>query len=117
VFANAPARAAPLAGKFSIAVILQNPTTSRQYACLQRLVPEPACSLEFVTAYRCTELQIVAHILAQEKIVVPAGDTPGVRELTAMHVLAPVRYTGDESEANTIGWRVLVHHPKRACIN
>jgi hypothetical protein len=70
------------------------------YSVWYRNNPAP---LEFVTAYRSTELQIVEHILAQEKIAMPAGDTPGVKELIAMHALAPVRYTEDESEANTIG--------------
>ena len=80
------------------------------YSVWYRNNPAP---LEFATAYRCTELQILEHIFAQEKIAPaitpPAGDDmpvatgPGVKELIATHQLAPVRYTEDESETNTIG--------------
>ena len=69
--------------------------------------------LAFVTAYRCTEWQILEHVLAQEKITAPTPSTapdgtpaaagPSVKDLIASHALAPVRYTEDESETNTIG--------------
>ena len=73
------------------------------YSVWYRNQPTP---LEFVTAYRCSELQILEHILAQEKIASPPEGTPGgpsVKDLIAMHALAPVRYTEDESEMNTVG--------------
>jgi hypothetical protein len=70
------------------------------YSVWYRNNPTP---LEFVTAYRCTQLQIVEHILAQEKIGLPAEDTTGVNALIATHALEPVCYTEDESETNTIG--------------
>ena len=68
------------------------------YSVWYRNNPEP---LEFATAYRCTETQIVDHILAHEKIAQPEG-APSVQELIASNHLAPVRYTEDESETNTI---------------
>jgi hypothetical protein len=68
------------------------------YSVWYRNNPEP---LEFVTAYRCTEAQIVDHILAHEQIAQPEG-APSVQELIASNHLAPVRYTEDESETNTI---------------
>lgn len=71
------------------------------YSVWYRNNPEP---LEFVTAYRCTETQIVDHILAHENIAPPAAApaTPTVQELIASNKLAPVRYVEDESEINTI---------------
>ncbi len=71
------------------------------YSVWYRNNPEP---LEFVTAYRCTETQIVDHILAHEEIVPPeaAPDMPSVQDIIASNHLAPVRYTEDESETNTI---------------
>jgi len=68
------------------------------YSVWYRNNPEP---LEFATAYRCTETQIVAQILAHEQLA-PAAGTPTVQETIASNKLAPVRYTEDESEANTI---------------
>lgn len=68
------------------------------YSVWYRNNPEP---LEFATAYRCTETQIVDHILAHEKIAQQEG-APSVQELIASNNLAPVRYTEDESETNTI---------------
>ena len=73
------------------------------YSVWYRNNPTP---LQFVTAYRSTELQIVEQILAHEKIAPPvdgAPGGPGVKELIAMHALGSVRYTEDESEMNTIG--------------
>ena len=71
------------------------------YSVWYRNNPEP---LEFATAYRCTETQIVDHILAHEQIAPPEGAlaTSNVQEIIASHNLAPVRYTEDESETNTI---------------
>lgn len=69
------------------------------YSVWYRNNPAP---LEFVTAYRCTEWQILEHILTQEKMA-PVAAGPSVKELIASHELAPVRYTEDESETNTIG--------------
>ena len=62
--------------------------------------------LEFVTAYRPTEMQILEHILAHEDISAPdasAAPALSAAEVIASHRLAPVRYTEDESEINTIG--------------
>lgn len=72
------------------------------YSVWYRNNPEP---IAFVTAYRCTELQIVDHILAHEQIApdATAAASPGASELIAINALAPVRYTEDESETNTIG--------------
>ena len=70
------------------------------YSVWYRNNPEP---LEFATAFRCTEAQILDHVLTQEQIAPPAAPAPGVKELIATHKLAPVRYTEDESEAHTIG--------------
>jgi hypothetical protein len=63
--------------------------------------PEP---LEFATAYRPSELQIVEQILAHEKIAVADGNASGTTATTliAAHSLAPVRYTEDASEINVI---------------
>lgn len=71
------------------------------YSVWYRNNPEP---IEFVTAYRCTETQIVDHILAHEQIASPeaASATASVQEIIASNHLAPVRYTEDESETNTI---------------
>ena len=80
------------------------------YSVWYRNNPEP---LEFATAYRCTELQILEHIFAKENIALaaapaaraemPVAAGPSAQELIVAHQLAPVRYTEDESEANTIG--------------
>ncbi len=71
------------------------------YSVWYRNNPEP---LEFATAYRCTETQIVDHILAHEKLASPGADPamPSVQDIIASNNLAPVRYTEDESETNTI---------------
>ncbi|MDQ2819028.1 MAG: hypothetical protein M3Y65_01265 [Pseudomonadota bacterium] len=63
--------------------------------------PEP---LEFATAYRASERQIVEQILAHEKIALDEEGTAGttVAALIAANSLAPVRYTEDESEINVI---------------
>lgn len=63
--------------------------------------PEP---LEFATAYRPSELQIVEQILSHEKIAVADRGADGntVTALIAANSLAPVRYTEDESEINVI---------------
>lgn len=68
--------------------------------------------LEFATAYRCSEAQIVDQVFAHEKIAPSAaasagsGDSgaaaPSVQERIADYHLAPVRYTEDESEINII---------------
>lgn len=57
--------------------------------------------LEFATAYRPSELQIVAHILENENIT-PMADGTSVTQVIAANNLAPVRYTEDESEINVI---------------
>lgn len=57
--------------------------------------------LEFATPGRISETEIVEHVLAHEGIEL-AGPTT-VQALIATHALAPVRYTEDESEMNTIG--------------
>ena len=71
------------------------------YSVWYRNNPEP---LEFATAYRCTEVQIVDQILEHERIApaATAAPYPGVSELIARNELAPVRYTEDESEMHTI---------------
>ena len=71
------------------------------YSVWYRNNPEP---LEFATAYRCTETQIVDHILAHENLASPGADPamPSVQDIIASNNLAPVRYTEDESETNTI---------------
>lgn len=63
--------------------------------------PEP---LEFATAYRPSELQIVEQILSHEKITVADGEAAGTTAtaLIAANSLAPVRYTEDASEINVI---------------
>jgi len=68
------------------------------YRVWYRDIPEP---LEFTAANRCSELEILEHILAQEKIA-PAGTGPAVSEIIEKNRLAPVRYTEDESELNVI---------------
>lgn len=60
--------------------------------------PEP---LQFATPNRCSDMEILEHILAQEKIA-PAGTEPTVSEIIEKNRLAPVRYTEDESELNVI---------------
>ncbi|WP_332875726.1 hypothetical protein [Massilia sp. S19_KUP03_FR1] len=71
------------------------------YSVWYRNNPEP---LEFATAYRCTDVQIVDHILEHESIsrVTNAATHASVTELITSNELAPVRYTEDESEMNTI---------------
>ena len=71
------------------------------YRVWYRDIEEP---LEFSTASRASEAEIVGHVLAQEKIGTPAdaGGAPSLKELIARHKLAPVRYTEDESEINNI---------------
>jgi hypothetical protein len=71
------------------------------YSVWYRNNPEP---LEFATAFRCTEVQIVDHILDHEKIApgAEAAPSPSASELIASNALAPVRYTEDESEMQTI---------------
>jgi hypothetical protein len=79
------------------------------YRVWYRDIPEP---LEFASAGRCSESEILDHIFAHENIapsaIPPAQDAgpgsaaPTVQELIARHHLAPVRYTEDESEIQTI---------------
>jgi hypothetical protein len=59
--------------------------------------PEP---LEFTTPNRFSEAEILDRVIAHEDIVPSAVST--VKELIAQSHLAPVRYTEDESEMNTI---------------
>ena len=56
--------------------------------------------LEFSTAGRISEAEILDQVLAHAGIE-PTGPTT-VPALIASHALAPVRYTEDESEMNTI---------------
>jgi len=56
--------------------------------------------LQFTTPGRISEAEILDQVLAHEGIE-PAGPTT-VQALIASHNLAPVRYTEDESEMNTI---------------
>jgi hypothetical protein len=73
------------------------------YQVWYRDIEEP---LAFTTASRCSEEEIVQHILAHEGIVEPAGATSEATpasELIVRNKLAPVRYTEDESEMNMIG--------------
>ena len=64
--------------------------------------------LEFATAYRCSEQQILEQVFAHEKIAPSDGSgnsgaaAPSVQERIAANHLAPVRYTEDESEINII---------------
>jgi hypothetical protein len=79
------------------------------YRVWYRDIPEP---LEFVTASRSSEIDLLDHILAHEHIVPsvsppgqrgdPASPAPTVQELIARNNLAPVRYTEDESEIQRI---------------
>ncbi|MGJ7917949.1 hypothetical protein ACI48D_21015 [Massilia sp. LXY-6] len=72
------------------------------YRVWYRDIAEP---LEFVTASRCSDREILEHIFAHEHIVrqaEPASAAPTVQELIAGNHLAPVRYTEDESEINLI---------------
>lgn len=72
--------------------------------------PEP---LEFSTAGRVSEEEIVDRVLAYEQriaYVIPEGQhgdpvaaRPTPQELIANNGLTPVRYTEDESEPFTIG--------------
>jgi hypothetical protein len=57
--------------------------------------------LEFSTPGRCSEAEIIDHILAHEHIE-RDDPTATVQQLIARHHLAPVRYTEDESEMNAI---------------
>lgn len=57
--------------------------------------------LDFATPGRCSEAEIVDRILDHEHI--ERGAPATVQALIARHDLAPVRYTEDESEMNTIG--------------
>ena len=50
---------------------------------------------------RSSEGEILDHVLEHERI--ERGAPAAVQELIARHRLAPVRYTEDESEMNTIG--------------
>ena len=56
--------------------------------------------LEFATHGRSSEEEILERVLAHERI--ERKEPSAVRELIAGHGLAPVRYTEDESEMNTI---------------
>lgn len=60
--------------------------------------------LEFTTASRTSEAEIVERVLAYEQTAMPAesGNSASVAELIDLHKLAPVRYTEDESEMNVI---------------
>jgi hypothetical protein len=57
--------------------------------------------LEFATPGRIGETEIVERVLEHERI--GRNTASSVQELIAGHRLAPVRYTEDESEMNTIG--------------
>ncbi|SDF41071.1 hypothetical protein SAMN05428966_11568 [Massilia sp. PDC64] len=57
--------------------------------------------LEFATPGRISEAEILDQVLAREGIE-PTGPST-VQALIATHGLAPVRYTEDESEMNTLG--------------
>jgi intein-encoded DNA endonuclease-like protein len=57
--------------------------------------------LEFSSASRVREEQIVGRIFAHEKIAHDASST--LSELISKNNLGPVRYTEDESEPFTIG--------------
>jgi len=69
--------------------------------------------LEFSTAGRCREEEIVDRILAEEHIVAheiadanrgdAGGPGPSLKEIIARNNLAPVRYAEDEGEPYTIG--------------
>lgn len=68
--------------------------------------------LEFSTAGRCREEDIVERILEEEHIAAhlipdvnrggPASTAPDLQEIIARNNLAPVRYTEDESEVQAI---------------
>jgi hypothetical protein len=73
------------------------------YQVWYRDIPEP---LAFTTASRCSEEEIVQHVLAHEGMAEPAGAASAATpasELIVRNHLAPVRYTEDESEMNMIG--------------
>jgi hypothetical protein len=71
------------------------------YRVWYRDIEEP---IEFSTATRTSEAEIVAHVLAHDNVAAAAGPgaAPSVKELIARHKLAPLRYTEDESEINNI---------------
>jgi len=59
--------------------------------------------LAFTAASRCSEEEIVQHILAHEHLAAPAGgEHASAQAMIAANKLAPVRYTEDESEINRI---------------
>ena len=57
--------------------------------------------LEFTTPGRIGEAEILDRVLEHERIERTPSST--AQALVAGHALAPVRYTEDESEMNTIG--------------
>lgn len=61
--------------------------------------------LEFAAPGRYSDTQIVRHVLQHEGIAQDdtAAALASAQALIAAHGLAPVRYTEDESEMNTIG--------------
>ena len=67
------------------------------YKVWYRNNPQP---LEFSTAGMCREDDIVERILTHENLARDTTQTP--QELIARNKLAPVRYTEDESEPQTI---------------
>lgn len=73
------------------------------YRVWYRDIEEP---IEFSTATRTSEAEIVAHVLAHDNVAAATaagpGTAPSVKELIARHKLAPLRYTEDESEINNI---------------
>lgn len=80
------------------------------YRVWYRNNPEP---LEFSSASRCGEQEILDRIFTHEQIVPiaipdatgngPAMKAPTVRELVENNHLPPVRYTEDEGEMQSIG--------------
>lgn len=62
-------------------------------------------ALEFSSASRVREEEIIERIFARENIAAPAagnGAAPSVSELIKSNNLAPVRYAEDEGEPYTI---------------
>jgi hypothetical protein len=62
-------------------------------------------ALEFSSASRVREEEIIERIFARENIAAPAstdGSAPSVGELIKTNNLAPVRYAEDEGEPYTI---------------
>ncbi|MET0320653.1 MAG: hypothetical protein ABW069_08035 [Duganella sp.] len=62
-------------------------------------------ALEFSSAARVREEEIIERILARENIAAPVGTdgaAPSVGELIKKNNLAPVRYAEDEGEPYTI---------------